>query len=224
MTPADISVVIPTLNEAATIAQCIESARVAGATQIIVADGDSSDATVEIAQAAGASKIVLAKLGRGVQLNVGAAAATGDIVLFLHADNLLAPECLDQVCQRPNAAWGAFRQSIDAPGFIYRAIERGNAWRVRVRRMPFGDQAIFVRRDTFHNQNGFADVPLMEDVEFSQRMRKVAKPMLLNGPVKISARRWQVNGVIRQTLRNWTIQLAFGLGTSPERLAAYYRR
>ena len=92
-----------------------------------------------------------------------------------------------------------------------------------MRAMPFGDQAIFVRRQAFQQAGGFAEIPLMEDYEFSLRMRDVAKPVLLDGPLTISARRWQENGVLRQTARNWLIQAAYRLGASPQRLAKAYR-
>jgi rSAM/selenodomain-associated transferase 2 len=224
MTPADVSVVIPTFNEAGSIARCIESARAAGATQIIVADGGSTDSTVDVAKEAGASEIVQSDLGRGIQLNRGAAEASGEVILFLHADNWIGPHCLSQLCQQSTTTWGAYRQRIESSRRIYRSIEAGNAMRVRLLGMPFGDQAVYVRRDLFQAQNGFNEVPLMEDFEFSQRMRRLAKPVLLDGPVRISARRWQQNGVLRQTLRNWTIQVAYRFGVSPESLAELYRR
>ncbi len=223
MKPADISVVIPTMNEVGSIAGCIQSARSAGATQIIVADGGSGDGTTEAAIRAGATDIVHCDPGRGVQLNRGAEAATGQVVLFLHADNRLGRECLNQICQIPGIVWGAFRQRIDSPGRVYRAIEKGNAMRVTVLGKPFGDQTVFVRREVFQQQGGFAPIRLMEDVDFARRMRPVARPLLLDGPVTISARRWQENGVLRQTLRNWTIQAAYRLGVSPERLSGHYR-
>ncbi len=223
MTPADISVVIPTLNEVGSIKSCIESARLAGATQIIVVDADSDDETIGISRLAGATAMVRSEPGRGIQLNRGAAEATGEVILFLHADSQLGSGCLSQICQRSNVVWGAFRQRIDAPQRSFRGIERGNALRVTVRRMPFGDQAVFVRREIFQQQGGFAQIPLMEDYEFASRMKKVAAPVLLDGPVTISARRWQENGVIRQTFHNWMIQVAYRLGVSPEALAQFYR-
>ena len=223
MTPSDVSVVIPALNEEAAIANSVRSARQAGAEEVIIADGGSDDRTYEAARSAGASKFVRSFPGRGTQLNAGAALAEGEVLLFLHADNCLGKDCLQQICDERETAWGAFRQRIDSPRRIYRWIERGNAWRVRYRRMPFGDQAIFVRRDWFVREGGFAEVPLMEDVEFSKRMRKRSAPHLLDGPVTIDARRWEANGAIGQTLRNWSIQVSYALGTSPETLRKRYR-
>jgi len=191
MTPADITVVIPTLNEELSLAQSVRSARCAGATDIIVSDGGSQDRTLEVATMSGASKVVKSLPGRGLQMNSGALLAEREFILFLHADNVLAEGALEQICAHENASWGAFQQRIDSPRPWYRLIEWGNAWRVRWRRMPFGDQAIFVRSALFRKLGGYAEIPLMEDVELSQRLRRLAKPLLLKGPVTINARRWE---------------------------------
>lgn len=223
MTPAEISVVIPAINEQAVIANAVRSALAAGARDVIVADGGSEDSTIDAATAAGASQIVRSQPGRGVQLNEGGSVASGEFVLFLHADNELGEHCLTQITEHPDATWGAFRQQIDSPRSVFRLIERGNAMRVKYRRMPFGDQAMFVRRTVFRDQGGFAEIPLMEDVELSKRLRKVANPILLEGPLTISARRWETHGVVRQTLRNLSIQLSYACGQSPEELKQRYR-
>ena len=119
---------------------------------------------------------------------------------------------------------GAFSQRIDAGGLAFRLLEWGNARRARWLGLPYGDQAIFVRREAFFAAGGFPDVPLMEDVLLMQRLRRRAWPLLLPGPVHVSARRWQRHGVVRQTIRNWALLAAFASGISPERLARYYRR
>ncbi|NNE00351.1 MAG: glycosyltransferase family 2 protein [Pirellulaceae bacterium] len=227
MKPQDVSIVIPTLNEAGTIGSCVQSALAAGAQEVIVSDGGSNDETERRAAESGATKVIRSLPGRGIQLNAGATFAKGDIVLFLHADNRLGEACLRQICEADQAGepivWGAFRQRIDAPGWVYRMLEFGNALRVTVRRIPFGDQAMFVRRQTYKQEGGFAEVPLMEDVDFSKRFREIAKPTLLHGPVTVSSRRWETSGVLRQTFRNWRIQVAYALGVSPERLQDWYR-
>lgn len=223
MTPGDISVVIPAINEEATVSRSVRSARAAGATEVIVVDGGSEDRTTRMASDAGASKIVRSFPGRGIQLNSGALLAERDYLLFLHADNELGKHCLEQICAHPDAPWGAFRQSIDSPRKIYRAIELGNAMRVRFRSIPFGDQAIFVRRSFFNEQGGFAEIPLMEDIDLGKRLRKLARPLLLEGPLTVSPRRWEQHGVLRQTLRNWSLQLSYALGASPESLRRRYR-
>lgn len=225
MTPANISVVIPAINEEAEIGGAIESARQSGAGEIIVVDGGSTDRTIAVAKQFGAAKIVRSLPGRGIQLNAGAWMVSPDqqVIVFLHADNRLDQDCLRQICECPEAIWGAFRQRIDSSARIYRWIEWGNAWRVRWRRIPFGDQAVFVRKRDFEQQGGFEEIPLMEDVAFARKMRRLAKPLLLEGPVTVNARRWQDRGPIRQTVRNWSIQIAYACGVKPERLRLWYR-
>lgn len=224
MIPADISVVIPTLNEQSSVAAAIESAHIAGAMQVIIADAGSSDQTVDQATESGASKIIRSLPGRGIQLNAGAFFADRDYVLFLHADNRLGPDCLKQICAADQPAWGAFRQRVESNRKVFRAIEAGNDWRVRFRGMAFGDQGIFIRRKLFKEHGGFAEIPLMEDVDFSKRFRRIERPVLLDGPLTVDARRWEANGPIRQTLQNWTLQLRYALGASPESLREAYAR
>lgn len=222
MTPADFSVVIPTLNEATEITAAIESAFAAGAGEVILSDGGSEDETLQLAKQAGVSKIVRSIPGRGIQLNSGAFVAQSDFLLFLHADNRLPPDCLQQICEYPDCTWGAFRQRIDSNRRIFRFIEFGNDLRVKYQARPFGDQAIFVRRSVFKEIGGFAEIPLMEDVEIAARLRKVSWPLLLPGPITISARRWESKGVIRQTFLNWWLQVQFACGVSPEKLRKQY--
>jgi rSAM/selenodomain-associated transferase 2 len=223
MKPNDVSVVIPTLNERDAVGACIESAFNAGASEVIVSDGGSQDDTPNRAAEAGATKVIRSLPGRGTQLNSGATFASKEFVLFLHADNLLGPECLQQICDAEDVTWGAFRQQISSSRPVFRLLEFGNALRVRLRNVPFGDQAVFVRRSVYKQQGGFDEIPLMEDVQFAKVMRRIAPAKLLPGPVAISARRWEKTGVVRQTLRNWKIQVAYSCGVSPDRLRQWYR-
>lgn len=222
MNPADITVVIPALNEQQAIRRSVQSAVSAGATEVLVSDGESRDHTVEWAAEAGASSVVRSLPGRGRQMNAAAQLASGKFILFLHADNELSKQALEQICVQEDAAWGAFQQQIDSHRKIYRLIEWGNDLRVRWRQVPFGDQGMFVRRSLFEELGGFAEMPLMEDVELSHRLRKIEAPVLLEGPVQVSARRWEKKGVVRQTVTNWMIQLAYCRGVSVEQLAQKY--
>ncbi|MEM9588233.1 MAG: TIGR04283 family arsenosugar biosynthesis glycosyltransferase [Planctomycetota bacterium] len=223
MTPADITVVVPTLNEALCIDDCLTAISDAGATNIIVVDGGSQDDTVSIAESFQAACVLSSQPGRGHQLASGLAAANTDVVLFCHADNRLHPSCLRQICELDDVTWGAFRQSIGSSRSVFRWIEWGNAQRVRWRHCPFGDQGIFANRQRLNQLGGIATMPLMEDVELSVRLRKHSRPVLLPGPIHVDARRWESRGVVRQTLRNWRIQAGYRLGLSPERLATWYR-
>lgn len=223
-----VSVIIPTLNESETIALCVRSASAAGASEIIIADGGSEDDTVENARRAGATHVVVSNPGRGTQLHAGANVASCDWLLFLHADNQLGPDCLNQVAETGDdesgdIVWGAFEQNIAAKGRLYRWLERGNASRVHWRGIPFGDQAMFVRTEIYQRVGGFATIPLMEDVDLAKRLKRIESPVLLPGPVVVNARRWQRRGVVLQTARNWSIQLAYRMGVSPERLKRWYQ-
>ena len=221
-----ISVIIPAVNEQASIAGAIASAQEAGADEVLVADGGSHDGTIREAQRMGAW-IVASDRGRARQQNAGAAQARGDILLFLHADTRLTTECLRQIrtllARDPAPRFGAFRQRIDAAGWKYRLLERGNAWRVRWLGLAYGDQAIFARKSWFTEMGGFPEVPLLEDLMLSRRARRNAPLTLLPGPVITSARRWQRHGVVRQTLRNWSIVAGYFLGLPPSTLAQWYR-
>jgi len=219
-----VSIVIPTLDEAPRIAAAVERAWATGPREVIVADGGSRDGTADIAAAGGAA-VISSPRGRAAQQNRGAAAAAGNVLLFLHADCRLAPHGLDQALRAladERFVGGAFWQRIDAEGAAYRLLERGNAWRVARWKLPYGDQGIFVRREIFERLGGFPSVPLMEDLRFSRALRRLGRLALLPGPLHVSARRWQRHGVLRQTMRNWTLLAAERLGVSPDRLAARY--
>jgi rSAM/selenodomain-associated transferase 2 len=220
----NVSVVIPTVNESATISQAIQRAWLAGASQVVVSDGGSDDETRAIANQLDC-QVVSSPRGRGVQLNVGAEGACGDVLLFLHADNWLVAGAIDQIrlaMRKPCVQCGAFRQRIESAGLAYRLLELGNGLRVRVGGIPFGDQGIFVRRQLFFEVGGFPRVPIMEDVLLMKRLRCRTRPVLLNGPIHVSPRRWQQNGVFRQTVRNWLLQAALSAGIPPNDLARFY--
>lgn len=220
-----LSIVIPTLNESAVIEHTIQRALELRPIEVVVADGQSQDKTGELARSAGAI-VVASERGRGRQLNAGGRASTGDVLLFLHADCWLEPQGAEQIeaaLRDDSVIGGAFCQRIDHERPIFRWLERGNAARVRWRHLPYGDQGIFVRRSAFESIGGFAEVRLMEDVllmrEFRRRRWRIK---LLPGPIHVDPRRWLKQGVIRQTLRNWTLLAGLKLGISPDRLAEFY--
>jgi len=223
-----LSIVIPTLNEATRLADTLHTVR-SHATdphdvEVIVADGGSDDATTEIAQQCQA-RVVVCQKGRGIQLNAGAALASGEYLLFLHADAQL-PEGYDATIRdvlHHGAIAGAFRLRInhDTPGL--RMVASFANLRSRILQRPYGDQGLFLRSQTFFEMGGFRNWPLMEDFELVQRLRRRGKIDLAETSMTVSARRWQKRGVMRTTCINQAIVLAWRMGVSPQRLAAWYR-
>jgi len=219
-----ISLVIPAVNEALWIERAVHCAHEAEFDEVIVSDGGSDDATRELAIGSGA-RVIQGARGRAVQQNLGARHATGEVLLFLHADNWLDPSAGDQLreCLRnPHVLGGAFEQQIDASGVLYRLLEWGNAARVRRTGLAYGDQAIFMRRETFDQLGRFPNVGLMEDLLLMRSFRRIGKPVLLPGPLHVHPRRWQRRGVVRQTLCNWSLLGGEALGIDLDRLAKFY--
>jgi rSAM/selenodomain-associated transferase 2 len=221
-----LAVIIPTVNEETRVADAIRSAAAAGADEVVVVDGASSDGTVAAALAAGARVLISSGPLRARQLNEGAAASGSDVFLFLHADTLL-PENAGQEVRRSikeGAEFGAF--SI---GFLEnRRRLRIAAWlinaRSRIRFSPWGDQAQFIRREAFLEVGGFREIPLMEDLDLAARMRRRGKVVLLGTRALTSGRRFARLGVLRTMIMNWILIAAFRCGVDPERLARIYRR
>jgi rSAM/selenodomain-associated transferase 2 len=228
---ARVSIVIPALNEANRIERAIASTRPSQNTEIVVVDGGSSDNTLSIAQNMGA-KAIASPAGRAHQMNLGAQAATGDILLFLHADTCLPPgfdalvrEALapdPQSAPKPTIA-GAFLLKIDADAMNLRWVEWGVKWRSRVLQMPYGDQALFLRADTFHQIGGFPALPIMEDFELVRRLKRMGKIAIVSEPVVTSARRWLQRGVFATTAINQMVVLGYFLGVDREWLRWFYR-
>jgi rSAM/selenodomain-associated transferase 2 len=222
--PADVSIIIPTWNEAAGIAGTIAALRGQVPAEIIVADGGSTDATVK--EAHGADRVLLAPPGRAAQMNAGAAVAGGDTLLFLHADCTLAPGAVAaaRACLERDVIAGCFSMRVTAGGLAYRAIDACATARVRLTGIAYGDQGLFVRRRDFDRLGGFPTLRFMEDVFFSRTLRAHGRVVVLPHAIHVSPRRWQRVGLVRQTLRNWTLTALALAGVPPDRLAAYYPR
>lgn len=202
----------------------ISKAWAAGAFEVIVVDGGSDDNTAKFARQSNA-QLVTGASGRGQQMNLGAAQASGEILLFLHADTWLPDDAIDQInsaMSKSDAVGGGFRQTLQSSRWVYRLIEAGNAFRARYQRLVYGDQGMFVRRSVFERLGGFAEIPLMEDFEFSQRCFGDSTPLLLKGPVHVDVRRWERQGVIRTTIKNWQIAKAWRQGVDAEELYKRY--
>lgn len=219
-----LSIVVPVLNEAHGIAAHLDHLaplRARGA-EILVVDGGSADGTAAAARA-GADRVLTAPRGRAAQMNAAAEAATGEALLFLHADTRLPPDADGLVARAlSTAVWGRFDVAIDGRSPLLPIIARMMNLRSRLSGIATGDQAIFVTRDAFRRVRGFADLPLMEDIVLSRDLKRLGSPACLRAKVRTSGRRWEQNGVVRTVLTMWRLRLAFALGANPNGLAVAY--
>ena len=222
---SSLAIVIPVLDEAPRIGELLrelQPLRQAGV-ELVVADGGSRDGTPEIA-AAFADAVIDAPRGRARQMNAGAAASRGDILLFLHADTLLPPAGVAAVMAaiEDGAQWGRFDVRIAGQAPLLRVVARMMNWRSRLTGIATGDQAIFVRREMFERVGGYPELPLMEDIRLSATLKRLAPPACLREQVTTSGRRWEQRGVLRTILLMWWLRAAFFLGASPTWLARLY--
>lgn len=220
-----LSIILPVLDEAPRIrAQlaALQSLRTLGA-ELVVVDGGSGDGTP--ACCAGlADRVLIAARGRARQMNAGAAASSGRILIFLHADTMLPPGAFDAIVGAIDggAQWGRFNVRIDGSHTMLRVVERMMNWRSRLTGIATGDQAIFLRRELFERVGGFEDIPLMEDIRLCALLKRESAPACLKAAVSTSARRWQKHGVWRTVLLMWYLRAAHFFGAKPEYLARQY--
>ncbi len=221
-----LTIVLPVLNESAMIVgglQALAPLRARGA-EIVVVDGGSIDGTPQLA-APFADRLIAVPRGRGAPMNAGAALGSGDALLFLHADTLL-PANADRLIAAAltRRAWGRFDLRIAGRHPFLRVIARMINWRSRLTGIASGDQAIFVRREAFVAVGGFPELPLMEDIAISRRLKRLCRPFCIATPAITSGRRWERNGVARTILLMWRLRLAYYLGVEPALLARRYGR
>jgi rSAM/selenodomain-associated transferase 2 len=242
-----LSVIIPAINEAGHIGKAVASAigawshpppfvpppaggggigvsgTLEAAVEVIVVDGGSTDGTPKIASGQGA-KVISSPPGRATQMNAGAGAASGDVLLFLHADTTLPVNYASHVfnaLEPPDVAAGAFMLKLDSQHPVLRAIGRLANWRARWLKLPYGDQAIFLRARSFREIGGFPEMPVMEDFELMRRMRKKGAVTFVPAYAVTSARRWTEKGILRTTLVNQAVIIGYLMGVSRERLAGW---
>jgi rSAM/selenodomain-associated transferase 2 len=218
-----LSVVVPALNEALGIRAVLEALAPLRARghEVIVVDGGSSDGTPELARGL-CDRVLSAPRGRALQMNAGAAAATGDALVFLHADTRLPQGADELIFQSLRLSpWGRFDVEIDARHPLLRIVACTMNLRSRLTGIATGDQAIFVRREAFP---GFPEIQLMEDVAFCKAMKRFGPPACRRERVVTSGRRWESRGVLRTIVLMWRLRLMYFLGARPERLARIYRR
>ncbi|MCC6472113.1 MAG: TIGR04283 family arsenosugar biosynthesis glycosyltransferase [Burkholderiales bacterium] len=222
-----VSIVVPALDEAASIRGALanlQPLRAAGH-EVIVVDGGSRDATVHLARDL-ADRVLCAPRGRASQMNAGAQAARGDLLLFLHVDTQLPEGALDLALRglaQSGRCWGRFDVRIDGGGRSLALVAALMNLRSRWTGIATGDQAMFVARAAFQAQGGFPAIALMEDIALSARLRRRSPPVCLRSKVITSGRRWRANGVANTVLLMWWLRLRYWLGASPEALARRYR-
>ena len=221
-----LAVIIPCLNESERITatlQLLQTLRAQGH-QVIVVDGRSEDNSAELARPL-ADQVVVARRGRAAQMNCGANLSNADVLLFLHADTSLPENAAEIISQRlaaSNRQWGRFDVQLSGRALWLRIIEFMMNLRSRLTDIATGDQAIFVRRGLFNQVGGYPDIPLMEDIELSKRLKQHGKPLCLKDKVITSSRRWEQEGIWRTILLMWRLRLAYFLGADPNRLKRQY--
>lgn len=222
-----VSVIIPTLDEAAHLPQALASVERGPGVEVIVVDGGSTDGTVQLARQQGADRVIQSQRSRARQMNAGAAAAQGQVLQFLHADTRLEPGAMGALRRAmldPRVVGGAMRLRIDSPLRRVRWVAPAVNLRTRWLKLPYGDQAIFIRRSVFEALGGFADLPILEDYDLICRMRHVGQLVLLRSAAITSGRRWEANGLVRTTLANGLAVLLYRLGLPPQRVCACHQR
>jgi len=223
------SFIIPVWNEEAIISRTIEHVwglSASGDAEIIIVDGDPEGRTITVARHMGV-KTAISEKGRGNQMNLGASLADGEILIFLHADTILPPDALElieEAMEDSSCIAGAFDLAIDSDKPAFRLIEKAASLRSRITRIPYGDQAIFIRKREFRELGGFRNIPIMEDVEFMRRIKKrKGKICIIGKAVRTSPRRWEKEGIVYTTLRNWILLSLYLCGVNPESLVRFYR-
>jgi rSAM/selenodomain-associated transferase 2 len=223
--PCRMSVVIPTLNEEEHLAATLDSVGAEPDLEVVVVDGGSSDGTAERVLGHGA-RLLTTTARRARQMNAGAAAASAAVLLFLHGDTRLPSGfCREmlRLLDQPGTVAGAFRLAITGSGRGLRLVETLANWRSRLFQLPYGDQALCLGRDLFERLGGFAEIPIMEDVVFIQRLKRAGRIAISPCAALTSDRRWRRLGILRTTLVNQVVLLGFYLGVDPDRLACWYR-
>lgn len=221
-----LSIIIPVLNEEATIASVLDrlqGLRQEGCAEIILVDGGSSDATVSIAGSM-VDHLLQSEPGRALQMNRGAEVAQGQWLMFLHADTQLPDDFVELIFSqcRSSSCWGRFDVRLSGGHWLFRVIERMINLRSRISGIATGDQAVFVRAETFRCVGGYAAMPLMEDVDLSRRLKRIGFPVCIRAPAITSSRRWEQRGILATVWLMWKLRLLYFLGVSPERLVEQY--
>ena len=222
-----LSIIIPVLNEAASIGQLLQQlTELAGPqVEVIVVDGGSNDHTLDIVNQYDDVNLIKSACGRAKQMNAGAAVATGETLLFMHADTQFSANSnnFEQIqLNIIDYQWGFFKVRLSGQHFMYRVIESMINFRSSLTGVATGDQCIFIVRDIFDTLKGYEDMPLMEDVELTSRLKRHSKPLVINQAVTTSSRRWESKGIISTIILMWRLRFLYFIGVSPKKLAKFY--
>lgn len=220
-----LSIIIPVLNEEASLSRLsshLQSIRNQGH-EVVIVDGGSRDNTLALAYEL-ADFVIVSKAGRAIQMNNGAAIASGDVFVFLHADTFLPDNAAQLICVAMNDNhWGRFNVRLSSKRFVFRIIEHFINLRSCLTSIVTGDQAMFIERSLFETIGGFPEIALMEDVEISRRLKKTAQPVCIKEKATTSSRRWESKGVVATVLLMWKLRLYYFFGMSPDKLQRLYR-
>ena len=219
-----VSIIVPTLNEELVLEKTLTQFQQLSPHELIVSDGGSDDDTRNIAGRF-SHRVITGSAGRALQMNVGADEATGDILLFLHADSRIEPESyrkMQQCMQNPKWIGGAFTLCIESGKWSLKLIALLANIRSKYFGVAYGDQGFFVRKEVFKDMNGFSPIPICEDLDFYYRLRKKGSVILLKEKAHTSPRRWINEGIFFTTVRNFIIAVLFGLGFPPHILTKWY--
>lgn len=220
-----VSIIIPVLNEEGSIKNFLEQLQVyrKQGHEVIVVDGGSTDKTVSISELL-SDKVITSKTGRAMQMNSGALQSKHDVFWFLHADTLIPENAIENIQQAlTTPEWGWFNIKLSGTKFLFRLIERMINIRSCFSHIATGDQGIFVKREIFESVNGYANIPLMEDVSLSKKLNKISKPVCLKEMLITSSRRWEQKGIISTVLLMWRLRFLYWLGVSADKLATQYK-
>jgi len=218
-----LSIIIPTLDEAEAVVallQQLQSLRARGH-EVILADGGSKDDTVALAEPL-VDRVLVTAAGRARQMNAGAAVANGQMLWFVHADSRIPERADEHILQSAGPVWGRFNVHLSGDRMLLRVVERLMNLRSRITGIATGDQGIFVSRVLFERIGGYADLPLMEDIDLSKRLKHEQTPVCLHNTLTASSRRWEQKGIVRTVLLMWYLRLAWFLGVPAARLATHY--
>ena len=227
MTGRRVSVVIPCLDEGAIVQERLEALQSLRQQvhELILVDGGSRDGTAESARPL-VDRVIVTAAGRARQMNRGASLASGDILWFLHLDSMLPVDAVPAVqrCGAGAHAWGRFGIRLSGRDPVFRVVERLMNWRSRLSGIATGDQGIFVSRELYRRVGGYPEIPIMEEIAFSKRLKRYARPVCVDQFITTSSRRWERNGPLRTIALMWFMRLAYALGADPAWLAGLYRQ